>query len=75
MRYTWSNPFSWKKQGDISGMVSAMSLSEPDGSALLLGDMPDYLEVSTSGVDPHPTKALLKQPGTHRIKHEPRVGR
>ncbi|XP_030199909.1 polycystic kidney disease protein 1-like 2 [Gadus morhua] len=26
-------------------MVSAMSLSEPDGSALLLGDMPDYLEI------------------------------
>ncbi|CAL8267238.1 unnamed protein product [Lota lota] len=45
MRYMSTNPFSWNKQGNISGLVSGLSLSGTDGAAIQLGNMPDYLEI------------------------------
>lgn len=39
------NPFAWNKDSDISGTVGSLSLTRDDGSAILVENLDEEIEV------------------------------
>lgn len=53
------NPFSWNDQGNISGLVGALSLTRKDGSDIPVENLSEDIEVSEATKQPQQLHRLV----------------